>query len=136
MTGRRSLAPPIAVLALFLVSVGFQGPFTYRAIENLLHATEDPRIRFLIHAPDGTLSALQPEAAGLADGDHPISFRLFTDGVSEAMNGDDEEFDEARLMDVVRSGAALNASALIGHIMAVQRLELSSQVCDASLAVK
>ena len=65
----------MAVLALFLVSVGVQGPFTYHAIENLLHATEDPRIPFLIHAPDGTLSALKPEAeaAGLADGDRPIS---------------------------------------------------------------
>jgi sigma-B regulation protein RsbU (phosphoserine phosphatase) len=42
---------------------------------------------------------------------------LFTDGVSEAMNPADQEFDEARLMDAVRSGAALDASTLIDHIM-------------------
>ena len=75
MTGRRSLAPQFAVLTLFLISVGFQGPFTYRAVENLLHATKDPRIPFRIHAPDGTLTALEPEAqaAGLAKGDRPVS---------------------------------------------------------------
>jgi len=42
---------------------------------------------------------------------------LFTDGISEAMNSSEEEFDEARLMDAVRSGAELKSSELIGHIM-------------------
>ena len=42
---------------------------------------------------------------------------LFTDGVSEAMNGADEEFDEPRLMEAVRSGAGLKATELIDHIM-------------------
>jgi sigma-B regulation protein RsbU (phosphoserine phosphatase) len=42
---------------------------------------------------------------------------LFTDGVSEAMNDADEEFDEARLIDAVRSGARMNANHLIDHII-------------------
>jgi sigma-B regulation protein RsbU (phosphoserine phosphatase) len=42
---------------------------------------------------------------------------LFTDGVSEAMNGADEEFDEPRLIEAVRSGAGLKATDLIDHIM-------------------
>lgn len=42
---------------------------------------------------------------------------LFTDGVSEAMNAADEEFDELRLIDSVRSGANLNSDQLIDHIM-------------------
>src|SRR5262249_32282481 len=40
---------------------------------------------------------------------------LFTDGVSEAMNGADEEFDEPRLIESVRNGAALKAAELIDH---------------------
>jgi len=42
---------------------------------------------------------------------------LFTDGVSEAMNAADDEFDEPRLMEAVRSGVGLNASELIDHVM-------------------
>jgi len=44
---------------------------------------------------------------------------LFTDGVSEAMNNEDEEFDEPRLIDAVRRGANLSASGLIDHLMEV-----------------
>jgi sigma-B regulation protein RsbU (phosphoserine phosphatase) len=50
---------------------------------------------------------------------------LFTDGVSEAMNAADDEFDEPRLMEAVRSGAGLNASELIDHVMGA---------CDAFVA--
>jgi len=42
---------------------------------------------------------------------------LFTDGVSEAMNDADEEFDEPRLIEAVRSGAGLKATELIDHVM-------------------
>jgi sigma-B regulation protein RsbU (phosphoserine phosphatase) len=42
---------------------------------------------------------------------------FFTDGVSEAMNNEDEEFDEPRLMDAVRSGAGMKSAELIDHIM-------------------
>jgi phosphoserine phosphatase RsbU/P len=42
---------------------------------------------------------------------------LFTDGVSEAMNGADEEFDEPRLIESVRSGAGMKATDLIDHVM-------------------
>lgn len=42
---------------------------------------------------------------------------LFTDGVSEAMNDAEEEFDEERLIAAVRSGKGKNASDLIDHIM-------------------
>jgi sigma-B regulation protein RsbU (phosphoserine phosphatase) len=42
---------------------------------------------------------------------------LFTDGVSEAMNHEDEEFDEPRLMEAVRSGEGLDASGLIDRVM-------------------
>jgi sigma-B regulation protein RsbU (phosphoserine phosphatase) len=44
---------------------------------------------------------------------------LFTDGVSEAMNSADEEFDEERLIAAVHSGAGLKAADLIDHIMGV-----------------
>jgi len=50
---------------------------------------------------------------------------LFTDGVSEAMNNDDEEFDEPRLVDAVRGGEGLDASGLIDRVM---------MVCDAFVA--
>lgn len=50
---------------------------------------------------------------------------LFTDGVSEAMNAADEEFDEERLIAAVRSGAGLKAADLIDHIM---------RVCDEFVA--
>ncbi len=46
---------------------------------------------------------------------------LFTDGVSEAMNNADEEFDEERLMAAVRSGAKFSSLELIDHVM---------QACD------
>jgi phosphoserine phosphatase RsbU/P len=42
---------------------------------------------------------------------------LFTDGVSEAMNNEEEEFDEERLVAAVRSGAGMNPSDLIDHVM-------------------
>jgi sigma-B regulation protein RsbU (phosphoserine phosphatase) len=42
---------------------------------------------------------------------------LFTDGVSEAMNNEEEEFDEERLIAAVRSGAGMNPSDLIDHVM-------------------
>lgn len=42
---------------------------------------------------------------------------LFTDGVSEAMNNDDEEFDEPRLIEAVLSGEGLSASELIDRVM-------------------
>ena len=50
---------------------------------------------------------------------------LFTDGVSEAMNSADEEFDEPRLMDAVRGGEGLDANGLIDHVMVA---------CDAFVA--
>ena len=50
---------------------------------------------------------------------------LFTDGVSEAMNAADEEFDEERLIAAVRSGSGLAAGELIDHIM---------RACDAFAA--
>jgi phosphoserine phosphatase RsbU/P len=50
---------------------------------------------------------------------------LFTDGVSEAMNAADDEFDEPRLIEAVRSGAGLKAVDLIDHIM---------RECDAFVA--
>jgi sigma-B regulation protein RsbU (phosphoserine phosphatase) len=42
---------------------------------------------------------------------------LFTDGISEAMNAADEEFDEPRLIEAVRGGAKLRAVDLIDHII-------------------
>ena len=50
---------------------------------------------------------------------------LFTDGISEAMNDADEEFDEPRLMEAVRSGEGLKAVDLIDHVM---------RKCDAFVA--
>jgi phosphoserine phosphatase RsbU/P len=50
---------------------------------------------------------------------------LFTDGVSEAMNAVDEQFDEPRLIEAVRSGASLKAMDLIDHII---------RGCDAFVA--
>jgi sigma-B regulation protein RsbU (phosphoserine phosphatase) len=50
---------------------------------------------------------------------------LFTDGVSEAMNAADDEFDEPRLLEAVRSGAGLKAVDLIDHII---------RECDAFVA--
>src|SRR6516162_5496929 len=46
---------------------------------------------------------------------------LFTDGISEAMNNNDEEFDETRLIDALHSANGMRAPELIDHIM---------QACD------
>jgi sigma-B regulation protein RsbU (phosphoserine phosphatase) len=50
---------------------------------------------------------------------------LFTDGISEAMNAADEEFDEPRLIEAVRSGVGMKAVDLIDHII---------RECDAFVA--
>ncbi len=50
---------------------------------------------------------------------------LFTDGISEAMNEADEEFDEERLIPAVRSGVGMKAVDLIDHII---------RECDAFVA--
>jgi phosphoserine phosphatase RsbU/P len=42
---------------------------------------------------------------------------LFTDGISEAMNHEEEEFDEERLIPAVRSGAGLSPDQLIDHVL-------------------
>lgn len=42
---------------------------------------------------------------------------LFTDGVSEAMNKEDEEFDEPRLIEAVRAAKNLPASEIIDRVM-------------------
>ena len=42
---------------------------------------------------------------------------LFTDGVSEAMNNEEEEFDEERLIAAVRSGAGMTPIEMIDHVM-------------------
>jgi phosphoserine phosphatase RsbU/P len=41
----------------------------------------------------------------------------FTDGISEAMNGDDEEWGEERLMEAVRANSSDAARTLIDHLM-------------------
>lgn len=42
---------------------------------------------------------------------------LFTDGVSEAMNNEDEEFDEPRLMEAVRAARDLPAAEIIDRVL-------------------
>jgi phosphoserine phosphatase RsbU/P len=51
----------------------------------------------------------------LEEGDLLIAF---TDGISEAMNADDQEWGEERLIEAVMSGRLLGPIALIGNIMA------------------
>ena len=42
---------------------------------------------------------------------------LYTDGVTEAINGDDEAFGEERLAQVVAQGRDLSAESLASHIV-------------------
>lgn len=52
---------------------------------------------------------------------------LFTDGVSEALNSNDEEFTEERLEQVLRLNSALSTSEVLGNV----RKEIASFVGDA-----
>ena len=56
-------------------------------------------------------------AQGIVMLQHGDTMVLFTDGVSEAMNNEDEEFDEDRLIAAVRSGAGLKAPELIDRVL-------------------
>lgn len=49
----------------------------------------------------------------LTSGDHLL---LYTDGLTEAMNSDEQEFGEARLLELCSSNIALSASELLGAI--------------------
>lgn len=57
----------------------------------------------------------QQESILLERGDLLVAF---TDGISEAMNAQDDEFGEPRLIEGVEKGCALNAADLIRHILA------------------
>jgi sigma-B regulation protein RsbU (phosphoserine phosphatase) len=93
---------------LSYVNAGHNPPMIFRG-SNVLRLEEGgPVIGLLCPA------RYEQASVTLQSGDTMV---LFTDGVSEAMNPADQEFDEARLMDAVRSGAALDASTLIDHIM-------------------
>jgi sigma-B regulation protein RsbU (phosphoserine phosphatase) len=56
----------------------------------------------------------QEEHVDLEPGDRMV---LFTDGITEIANADDEEFGEARLMDVLRANRALDAEAMQKRVM-------------------
>jgi phosphoserine phosphatase RsbU/P len=56
----------------------------------------------------------QQASISLQSGD---ALMLFTDGVSEAMNLADEEFDEERLIAAVRRGEGLTSAGLIDHVL-------------------
>ena len=43
---------------------------------------------------------------------------LYTDGITEIANADDEEFGEGRLMEVLRANRALGAEAMQKRVMA------------------
>ncbi len=68
--------------------------------------------------PLGLLPPMLPYdeiAHALAPGDTLV---LFSDGVTEAQNADGEEFDEPRLLEVLRKGAGEPVSALIDRVFA------------------
>jgi sigma-B regulation protein RsbU (phosphoserine phosphatase) len=60
-------------------------------------------------------SLYEQAAVTIAPGDILVAF---TDGVSEAMNGADEEWGEEQLLEAVRKSAELAASEIITHVMA------------------
>jgi phosphoserine phosphatase RsbU/P len=57
----------------------------------------------------------QEARVDLDPGDHLV---LFTDGITEIANSDNEEFGETRLMDLLRSNRALDAEAMQKRVMA------------------
>ncbi len=61
-------------------------------------------------------------AQGIVTLEHGDTMVLFTDGVSEAMNNEEEEFDEERLIAAVRGGAGLKSAELIDRVF---------EACDA-----
>jgi phosphoserine phosphatase RsbU/P len=64
--------------------------------------------------PDLDSATYQQAAVPLAPGD---VFIAFTDGISEAMNADQEEWGEDRLIDTVRGCLKLPAAEIISCIM-------------------
>jgi phosphoserine phosphatase RsbU/P len=71
--------------------------------------------------PGGTVVGLLADASyeqgsvQLSSGDVLVAY---TDGISEAMNLDDEEWDEERLIDTVRQSKASSAQELLERIFA------------------
>ncbi len=53
---------------------------------------------------------------GIVTLQHGDTMVLFTDGVSETMNNEDDEFDEERLIAAVRGGAGLKPPELIDRV--------------------
>ncbi len=99
-----------STLEFVYVNGGHNPPMVFRGTEVLRLETGGPVI--------GLFGLARYEQAWVQF--HPgDTLVLFTDGVSEAMNHEDEEFDEPRLMDAVRSGEGLNAAELIDHVMRV-----------------
>jgi sigma-B regulation protein RsbU (phosphoserine phosphatase) len=92
------------------VNAGHNAPMLFRAGSGELERLEEggPVI--------GSFDAVQYRQAAveLKAGDTLV---MFTDGLSEAMNENDEEFGERRIVEVVRGGAGLPAAKLIDCLM-------------------
>jgi sigma-B regulation protein RsbU (phosphoserine phosphatase) len=91
------------------VNGGHNPPMIFRGNEVLRLEDGGPVIG-LFGPAQYTQSSIQ-----LQSGDTMV---LFTDGVSEAMNNEDEEFDEPRLMEAVRASSGLTAAGIIDRVMA------------------
>jgi sigma-B regulation protein RsbU (phosphoserine phosphatase) len=94
------------------VNAGHNAPIVYRQ--------KDGKPQFLRLEEGGTVLGLFPEALyreaqlELERGDILIAF---TDGISEAMNGAEEEFDEARLLETLRTCDQRSAADIITYIL-------------------
>jgi sigma-B regulation protein RsbU (phosphoserine phosphatase) len=97
-----------ATRALRYVNAGHNPPMVLRGQE------------FIRLEDGGTVVGLFPEFAfceGLVQLEPGDVLVAFTDGISEAMNGVEEEFDEARLMDALKKMETRTAAEIISRIL-------------------
>ncbi len=90
------------------VNGGHNPPMVFRGSE-VLRLEEGGPVVGLFGPAQYSQSSIQLQA-----GDTMV---LFTDGISEAMNNEEEEFDETRLIEAVRSGPTLTANDLIDRVI-------------------
>ncbi len=96
-----------------MLSAGHAPLFVYTAADNQVHSYDAHGIPFGVFSGFGYG---EPQRVDLAPGDMLI---LITDGFTEWINAEDEEFGEERLMDVIRKMNHLPAAEIISWLHAV-----------------
>jgi sigma-B regulation protein RsbU (phosphoserine phosphatase) len=91
------------------VNAGHNAPMVFRGANEVVRLEAGGSVVGLMRDGDWEPGQMQLERGDL--------FVAFTDGISEAMNRADEEWDEERLIEASRAGGRVPARAILDHIM-------------------